>query len=97
MISGSIRTSWGISSRSPRRPAAIRSPRAELDLLQLARARAMLDGRDFVIPDDVKALAIAALAHRISLRPETDPVRRVRGADVIGEVLHRVPVPRTPA
>lgn len=57
----------------------------------------MLDGRDFVIPDDVKALAIAALAHRISLRPETDPVRRVRGADLIGEVLHRVPVPRTPA
>ena len=43
------------------------SPRAELDLVQLARARALLLGRDYVIPEDVKALATAAVAHRITL------------------------------
>lgn len=69
------------------------SPRAELDLVQLARARALLLGRDYVIPEDVKALAVPALAHRISLRPEMW-VRRVQGADVIEELLRRTPVPR---
>ena len=44
------------------------SPRAELDLVQLARARALLLGRDYVIPEDVKSLAVPAMAHRISLR-----------------------------
>jgi MoxR-like ATPase len=70
------------------------SPRAELDLVQLARARALLAGRDYVIPEDVKSLAVPALAHRISLRPEMW-VRRVQGADVIEELLRRLPVPRT--
>jgi MoxR-like ATPase len=72
------------------------SPRAELDLVQLARARALLLGRDYVIPEDVKALATAAVAHRITLRPEMW-VRKIQGADVIGELLHRLPVPRTGA
>jgi MoxR-like ATPase len=72
------------------------SPRAELDLVQMSRARAMLLGRDFVTPEDVKALAILAMAHRISLRPEMW-VRRIRGDDVIEELLHRLPVPRTPS
>ncbi|RZK95706.1 MAG: MoxR family ATPase, partial [Rhodococcus sp. (in: high G+C Gram-positive bacteria)] len=57
------------------------SPRAELDLVQLARARALLAGRDFVIPEDIKALAVPAVAHRISLRPEMW-VRRIRSDDV---------------
>jgi MoxR-like ATPase len=70
------------------------SPRAELDLVQLARARALLLGRDYVIPEDVKALAIPAVAHRITLRPEMW-VRKIQGADVVGELLRRVPVPRT--
>jgi MoxR-like ATPase len=70
------------------------SPRAELDLVQLARARALLLGRDYVIPEDVKALATAAVAHRITLRPEMW-VRKIQGADVIGELLRRLPVPRT--
>jgi MoxR-like ATPase len=70
------------------------SPRAELDLVQLARARALLLGRDYVIPEDVKALAIAAVAHRITLRPEMW-VRKIQGADVVGELLRRLPVPRT--
>ena len=71
------------------------SPRAELDLVQLARAQALLLGRDYVIPEDVKALATIAVAHRISLRPEMW-VRRIRAADVVQELLRRLPVPRTP-
>jgi MoxR-like ATPase len=69
------------------------SPRAELDLVQLARARALLLGRDYVIPEDVKALATAAVSHRITLRPEMW-VRKIQGADVVGELLRRLPVPR---
>jgi MoxR-like ATPase len=69
------------------------SPRAELDLVQLARARALVGGRDYVIPEDVKSLAVATMAHRVALRPEMW-VRQVRSADVIDEVLRRVPVPR---
>ena len=69
------------------------SPRAELDLVQLARARALLCGRDYVIPEDVKALAVPAIAHRISLRPEMW-VRSVHGSDVVEQVLQRLPVPR---
>jgi MoxR-like ATPase len=71
------------------------SPRAELDLVQLARARAVLRGRGDVIPEDVKALATAAIAHRITLRPEMW-VRKIQGADVVGELLRRLPVPRAP-
>ncbi len=71
------------------------SPRSELDLVQLARARALLLGRDYVIPEDVKALAVPTIAHRISLRPEMW-VRRIHGEDVIEELLRRLPVPRTP-
>jgi MoxR-like ATPase len=70
------------------------SPRAELDLVQLARARALLLGRDYVIPEDVKALATPAVAHRITLRPEMW-VRKIQGADVVEELLRRLPVPRT--
>ena len=69
------------------------SPRAELDLVQLASARAVLLGRDYVIPEDVKALAVPAMAHRISLRPEMW-VRRIGGDDVVEELLRRIPVPR---
>jgi MoxR-like ATPase len=70
------------------------SPRSELDLVQLARARALLLGRDYVIPEDVKSLAVPTVAHRISLRPEMW-VRRVQGSDVVAELLRRLPVPRT--
>jgi len=70
------------------------SPRAEIDLVQLARARALLLGRDYVIPEDIKALATPAMAHRITLRPEMW-VRKIQGADIIEELLRRLPVPRT--
>lgn len=82
------------ASRQHPQVAVGASPRAELDLVQLARARALLAGRDYVVPEDVKGLAVPVLAHRISLRPEMW-VRRVQGADVIEELLRRLPVPRT--
>ncbi|OBB57386.1 ATPase [Mycobacterium sp. 852013-51886_SCH5428379] len=84
------------TSRQHPQVAVGASPRAELDLVQLARAHALLAGRDYVIPEDVKALAVPVMAHRISLRPEMW-VRRVQGADVIEELLRRLPVPRTGA
>ncbi|MDZ4267489.1 MAG: MoxR family ATPase [Mycobacterium sp.] len=85
--------SLATASRQHPQVAVGASPRAELDLVQLARARALLAGRDYVIPEDVKALAVATMAHRISLRPEMW-VRRVQGADVVEELLRRLPVPR---
>ena len=69
------------------------SPRAELDLVQLARARAALTGRDYVLPEDVKALAVPAFGHRITLRPEMW-VRSMHGSDVVEQLLARLPVPR---
>ncbi|MFE3946781.1 AAA family ATPase [Streptomyces sp. NPDC059118] len=70
------------------------SPRAALALLQLARGHALLSQRDFLTPADVKAVAVAALGHRLVLRPELW-VRRVCGDDVITDVLRQVPVPAT--
>ena len=69
------------------------SPRASLALLQLARSRALFHGRDYVVPEDVKALAIPALAHRLNLRPEMW-VRQVAAEDVMKGILSSVPVPR---
>ena len=68
------------------------SPRGTLALLKLSRGRAALNGRDFVTPDDVKAVAIPALAHRLTLRPELW-VQRVRGEDLVREALESVPTP----
>jgi MoxR-like ATPase len=69
------------------------SPRGSLALLKLARAKAALSGRDFVLPDDVKAVAVPALAHRLVLRPELW-VQRVSAEDVVREVLELVPTPK---
>jgi MoxR-like ATPase len=68
------------------------SPRGSLALLKVARCRAALDGRDFVTPDDVKAVAVPALAHRLMLRPELW-VQRIRAEDVVLERLETVPTP----
>ena len=70
------------------------SPRGGLALVQLARAHAVLRDRDYVVPEDVKAVAVPALAHRITLRPELW-VRKVSQEDVIARILTSVPVPRT--
>ncbi len=68
------------------------SPRGSLALLKLSRCRAALDGRDYVTPDDVKAVAVPALAHRLTLRPELW-VQRVSAEDVVRERLDTVPTP----
>jgi MoxR-like ATPase len=68
------------------------SPRGSLALLKLSRCRAALDGRDYVTPEDVKAVAVPALAHRLTLRPELW-VQRVSPEDVVRERLETVPTP----
>jgi MoxR-like ATPase len=69
------------------------SPRGSLALVKLARAWAALGGRDFVTPDDVQAIAVPALAHRVILRPELW-VRGVSGDEVIARIVDAVPTPR---
>jgi MoxR-like ATPase len=68
------------------------SPRGTLALLKLARAKAALEGRDFVTPDDVKQVAVPALAHRITLRPELW-IQRFDAKDVIRDCLDSCPAP----
>jgi MoxR-like ATPase len=82
--------------RATREASAIQvgaSPRGSLALLKLGRARAAVAGRDFVTPEDVKAVTVAALAHRLTLRPELW-VQRVSPEDVVRERLETVPTPR---
>jgi MoxR-like ATPase len=86
--------SLAAASRHHPQVAVGASPRAEIDLVQLSRARALLLGRDYVIPEDIKALAVPAVAHRITLRPEMW-VRKIQGSDVVEDLLRRLPVPRT--
>jgi len=81
------------ATRASQSTAVGASPRGSLALLKLARCRAALQGRDFVLPDDVKAVAVPALAHRLVLRPELW-VQRVSAEDVVREVLDTVPTPR---
>ena len=68
------------------------SPRGTLALLKLSRARAALAGRDFVTPDDVKRIAVPALAHRITLRPELW-IQRVDPEDVVRDCLDACAAP----
>jgi MoxR-like ATPase len=68
------------------------SPRATLALQRVARARAASQGRGYVIPDDVKALAVPVLAHRLLVTPEAQ-LQGISPADALGEVLRAVPVP----
>lgn len=71
------------------------SPRGSLAVMKLARAQAMLQARDFVIPDDVKHVAVPALAHRLVLRPELW-VQEVKTAEIVRECVDAVPAPSTP-
>ena len=82
------------ATRQSQRVLVGASPRGSLALLRLSRARAALMGRDFVVPDDVQALAVSALAHRLTLRPELW-AQHIRASDVIDECLKVVPVPPT--
>ena len=80
------------STRASRRVQVGASPRGSLALLKLARCKAALEGRDFVTPDDVKAIAVPALSHRLMLRPELW-VQRVQPEDIVREALATVPTP----
>jgi MoxR-like ATPase len=82
------------ATRADARVALGASPRGTLALLKLARAEAALRGREFVLPDDVKAMAVAALAHRLVLRPELW-VSRITPTQVVESLLHQVPAPVT--
>jgi MoxR-like ATPase len=82
--------------RATRQHAALicgASPRAANMLASAARVRAALDGRDFVIPDDVKELAVATLAHRVVLAPGAE-LEGSRAASVLETLLAEVPAPR---
>jgi len=68
------------------------SPRASLALMRGAQARSMIDGRDFVSPDDVKSIAEAVMSHRLIISPAAR-MRGVTGEELVGEVLDSVPVP----
>ncbi|MDP9226328.1 MAG: MoxR family ATPase [Actinomycetota bacterium] len=68
------------------------SPRGALAIMKLSRGKALLSGRDFVTPDDVKTVTVAALSHRLTLRPELW-VRRVSGEQVVQRIVERVPTP----
>jgi len=70
------------------------SPRGALALVQLARGQALLRQRDYVVPDDIKSVAVPALAHRVTLRPELW-VRQVSSDQVVAALLETVPTPRT--
>ena len=80
------------ATRSDPRVALGASPRGSVALLKLARAEAAIRGRDFVLPDDVKAVAVATLAHRLVLRPELW-VSRTTPAAVVESLLREVPAP----
>jgi len=68
------------------------SPRGTLALLKLSRCRAALQGRDFVTPEDVKSVAVPALAHRLVLKPELW-IQRLSPEDVVRDLLDAVPTP----
>jgi MoxR-like ATPase len=68
------------------------SPRGALTLFRTAQARAAVHGRDYVIPDDVKALAPATLGHRIIISPAAR-IKGVSAADILDELLRTTPVP----
>ncbi len=82
------------STRRHRQVLIGASPRGSLALLLTARAHAVIEGRDFVLPEDVKAVAVAALAHRITIKPELW-LRDIDGTSVVADVLASTATPPT--
>jgi MoxR-like ATPase len=68
------------------------SPRATLQLLRTARAVAALEGRDYVLPDDLQSLAVPVLAHRIIPTADAQLARRTTDA-IVADLVHRLPLP----
>jgi MoxR-like ATPase len=79
--------------RIDKRVLAGPSPRGIISLLRISKAYAMVNGRDYVTPDDVKAVAISCLAHRIVLNPE-DVMDEVQPEDIVKSYLEKEPVPK---
>ncbi len=79
-------------TRKDRRVAVGASPRGSLAFLKMARAHAALQGRDFVLPDDIKGYAVPVLSHRVILQPEYW-MSRGAAVNIVGEILNGVPVP----
>ena len=79
--------------RTDKRVLAGPSPRGIISLLRISKAYAMVNGRDYVTPDDVKAMAISCLSHRIVLNPE-DVMDEVQAEDVVKSYLEKEPVPK---
>ncbi|MEM1694048.1 MAG: MoxR family ATPase, partial [Ignisphaera sp.] len=69
------------------------SPRAGIAILRLSKAWAYMHGRSYIIPDDVKAVAVGALIHRIILKPEYE-IEGISPTSVVNDVLKKVPVPK---
>jgi len=80
------------ATRASKRTQSGASPRGSLALLKASRAWAALSARDFVTPDDVRAIAVPALGHRLILNPD-EWLRGVSGEDVVRECLQTVPTP----
>jgi MoxR-like ATPase len=82
-------------TRKDRRVAVGASPRGSLAFLKMGRAHAALEGRDYVLPDDIKRFAEPVLSHRLILQPEFWLAHQVCG-EVIADVFAKVPVPVVP-
>ncbi|HEX4920388.1 MAG TPA: MoxR family ATPase, partial [Candidatus Bathyarchaeia archaeon] len=81
------------STRTQRQVEIGASPRGSIAIFKLGRARAVFHGRDYVIPDDVKEVAIPALVHRLIMKTESW-VKGTNPIQVIEEILKTIPVPR---
>jgi MoxR-like ATPase len=68
------------------------SPRGSLALFRTGQARAAIEGRDYVLPDDIKALVKSALSHRVILGPAAR-LRDLSGDQIIDEIMSKIPVP----
>jgi len=73
------------------------SPRAAIALVKLSKSVALMDGRGYVVPDDVKRVALPALRHRVILKPEAELEAGVTSDNVIEQILEKTPVPSPPA
>jgi len=82
------------SIRGDDRVAAGPSPRGLMSLLRMARAMAVIDGRNYVVPDDIKSIAPDVLGHRVILKPELAIEGEVTGRDIVLEYVSKLPVPK---
>jgi MoxR-like ATPase len=80
------------ATRADPRCALGASPRSGIGLIRTAKAIALIDGRDYVVPDDVKGIAVMALAHRIVLGTEAE-IRSTEGAEIVIDALEATRVP----